>query len=85
MPNFKTIPDATAFFKKKTTRTIEGWLDKKYIKPYSDGTRIYVDCDEIERELKTNPHMRDGRQRFGGQPIIALPVNLTTPSTTEAS
>jgi len=83
MPNFKTIPDAAKHFE-KNPRTIEVWLGRKFIKPYSDGSRIYVDCEEVERELKSNPRMRDGRQRFGGQPIITLPVSLTPSSTSEA-
>jgi excisionase family DNA binding protein len=56
-------------------RTIRHWLVKGYITGYQDGSDVLIDLDEIERELLTNPHMRDGRRpRYGADAkIITLP------------
>jgi hypothetical protein len=44
-------------------RTIDNWLKHGYIRAFTDGSRtIYVDIDEIEAALASNPRMRDGRR-----------------------
>jgi excisionase family DNA binding protein len=54
-------------------RTIFRWLTAGYITGYKSGTHVLVDLDEIERELLTNPNMRDGRRpRYGKATIVEI-------------
>src|SRR5690606_10943858 len=56
------IKNAAALFGRHP-RTLDNWLRHGYIRAYSDGSRtIYVDIDEIEAALESNPRMRDGRK-----------------------
>lgn len=57
-------------------RTIANWIGKGFIRGYDDGQgSIFIDTDEIERTLPSNPHMRDGRRsRYGADAkIVPLP------------
>ena len=83
MTNYKPLTEAARILKRHP-RTIENWFAAGYIHPYSDGSKaIYVDLDEVERELKINPKMRDGRQRFGGATIIPMPVSPSPSGSSE--
>jgi hypothetical protein len=59
-------------------RTIRSWIDKGFIRGYRKSpSSVLVDVDEIERELKSNPRMRDGRRaRYGPNArIVRIPVD----------
>ncbi len=76
MATFRNRDVAARHFGKKSVRTIDAWLAAGYITGFkADDGSIHVDLDEIERALRVNPKMRDGRQPFGPKArIVQMPI-----------
>lgn len=73
MSNFVPIAKAAQTLRRHP-RTIGNWIASEFIHAYDDGSgKIFVDLDEISRQLKLNRRMRDGRRKFGGVTVVPIP------------
>lgn len=79
MPRLVTKERAANHFQ-RTRKTIENWIGHGYVRGFrADNRAVLVDLDEIERALRTNSRMRDGRKVYGDKAKI-VPLRSTPQS-----